>query len=40
MGALAVASLPRSRLPPCGTPVIDEYGAKMPFKFTGVLKKV
>jgi hypothetical protein len=23
-----------------GTPVIDEYDAKMPFKFTGVLKKV
>jgi hypothetical protein len=23
-----------------GTPVIDEYDAKMPFKFTGTLEKV
>ena len=23
-----------------GTPVIDEYDAKMPFKFTGTLRKV
>lgn len=23
-----------------GSPVIDEYDAKMPFKFTGTLKKV
>jgi hypothetical protein len=23
-----------------GTPVIDDYDAKMPFKFTGVLNKV
>ena len=23
-----------------GTPVIDEYDAKMPFKFTGTLQKV
>jgi hypothetical protein len=23
-----------------GTPVIDEYDAKMPFKFSGMLKKV